>query len=108
MTTLNVYLTKYSARRSDDLHAVGADKLADGLFFTAHTFSNDADYVLVGTAKVTISLLPRAEVVSTQLKALREQQQTIRAEAHVAAQRIEQAINSLLAIEGAASEVVEA
>lgn len=105
MATINVYLTKYSSLRGADIHAATQDELAKGLWFTWHEFKDDPDYVLVGTADVTVNLMPRADVVSTQIACLRKQQQTIRAESQAADMRIERQINSLLAIENAASEV---
>lgn len=105
MTTLNAYLTKYSILKGTDLHAESHDRLADGLWVTPHDYSNDPDYLLVGTAEVQITLMPRADVVNTQVVALRRQAENIKAEAGVAVMRIEQQINSLLAIEGAATEV---
>lgn len=101
MTTLNAYLSKYSELRGDDLHKTNHDALARGLWITHHDFGGDPDYVLVGTVEVAITLLPNADIVNTQVVALRAQAEKIKAEAGVAVMRIEQQINSLLAIENA-------
>jgi len=59
----------------------------------------------VGHADVTFTLLPRADVVTRQVACLRAEASKIKAEAGAAVTRIEAQINSLLAIEGAATEV---
>ena len=105
MTTLNAYLTKYSSLKSADLHAQTHDTLARELWLSPHDHTDDADYVIVGTADVQVHLMPRADVINTQVASLRQQAENIKAEAGVAVMRIEQQINSLLAIEGAATEV---
>lgn len=101
MTTLNAYLTKYCGLNGVDVHTVDHDTLARCLNFTSHKFDNDPEWVLVGTAEVTVTLMPRADVVNTQVAVLRKQAENIKAEAGAAVTRIEQQINSLLAIENA-------
>jgi hypothetical protein len=103
-TKLNCYLSEYSSLRGQDLSKCTPEQLAKGLHHTSHFFS-DMNYVLVGHADVTVTLLPRGEAINRQVVSLRKQQTKIRAEAQAAANRIEQQINSLLAIEGAATEV---
>lgn len=98
MSTLNVYLTEYSALNRRDIYAVSEQELADGVWFSPRDSAPD-NWVLVGTAEVHITLLPRAEVVSAQVEALREQQAEIRADAEVKANRLEKQIQKLLCIE---------
>jgi hypothetical protein len=98
MTTLNAYLSKYSGLRGTDLHKVEPDELARGLWFTTHDYGNDKDYVLVGTAEVTVTLMPQDAIVSTQIVALRAQQDNIKATAYAQTVEIERQIQSLLAI----------
>ena len=106
MATLNAYLTKYGSLHGADLHKAKPDDLASGLFFSDGVWADeDPDYLLVGTAEITVSLKPREDVVKNQIAVLRKQQSDIRAMAEKESTRIEQQINSLLAIEGAANEV---
>lgn len=98
MSTVNVYLTEYSALNKRDIYAVPEQELASGLWYCDPENAPDS-WVLVGTAEVHITLHPRAEVVSAQVDSLRKQQAEIRADAEVKANRIEQQIAKLLCIE---------
>ena len=104
MTTLNVYLSKYSVHRNADLATLDHETLASDLYITCHEFK-DTDYLLVGTAEVAVTLLPRADVLNGQIKNLRAQIEETRREAGVKVLQLERQINSLLAIEGAAQEI---
>lgn len=105
MTTLNAFLTKYSDLAGHDLATCSQEELGKGLWTTSLEYDNDPSYVHVGFVDATFTLLPRADVVNRQIAALRQEQQRVRAEAAVSDTRIEAQINSLLAIEGAATEV---
>lgn len=55
-------------------------------------------YVMVGTAQITIDLLPREEVTANTVVALRAQKTAVQAEATAECTRIDAQIQSLLAI----------
>jgi len=102
MSTLNVYWSRYGSTLSaDKLDGADQDTLANNLICWKPGHAPD-DWVLVGTAEVHITLLPRAEVISAQVESLRKQQAEIRADAEVKATRIEQQIQQLLCIENSA------
>ena len=103
-TTLNAYLTEYCGLNNKDLHALPHEELARGLWVTPHDYTDDK-HILVGHAEVTITLMPRVEVVTQQVEALRKQIEETRMEAGVKVLQLERQINSLLCIEGAANEV---
>jgi len=105
MSRLNVYQSKYSSLQGADLTTLTNDHLARGLYITAHDFSDDKDHVLVGYAEVQITLMPRAEVVSAQVAALRKQIEDEKLRSGMRLLELDRQINSLLCIEGAASEV---
>ena len=99
MSKLNAYLPKYSSLAGADLHAATHDQLANNLTFSnGDWIKTDADYALVGTVEVTVTLLPREEAVQRHVVALRAQQANIRAAAHAQTVELERQINSLLAI----------
>ena len=91
---LNVYMTEYSNLNGTDLNAATHNELVKGLMFI-NCDMGSSDYVLVGHAEVSITLLPRQEVVATQVDALRRQQ----GELHAKSIEIDRQINMLLAIE---------
>ena len=103
---LYAYMNRWCELRGQDLHTLPHDKL-ESLHFNRHDWTNDPDYTLVGHAEVQVTLLPRAECVGRQVATLRAQQQKLRAESEAQVTRIEQQINSLLCIEGAATEVAQ-
>ena len=108
MSTLNVYLSKYSGLNSETLHAATHDEMVRDLIVSPRDYTTGSltgDYVLVGTAEVQITLKPRADVVAGQVAALRKQIEDERRDSGVRLLRLEQRINSLLCIEGAAQEV---
>ena len=105
MSTLNVYVSQYSHLKGADLHAETQESLAQGLIVTTANFTAEQGYTLVGSAEVNITLFPRAEMVARQVDALRKEIEDTRMQAGVRCLQLERQINSLLCIEGAASEV---
>lgn len=81
---------------------------ADFLIFNRSCLNEDGSlnarwskegYVMVGTAAIEITLLPKKEVTSRAVASLREQKAHVLATAQAEATRIEGQIQSLLAIE---------
>jgi glycine cleavage system H lipoate-binding protein len=98
MTTVNVYLSKYDGMRAADLTKATQEQLARLTLNNSEWIKKDNDYVLVGTAEVTVTLMPQDAIVQTQIVALRAQQDNIKATAHAHTVEIERQIQSLLAI----------
>ena len=97
---LNVYLSKYSAHKASELHAIDHDALLRATHIATSYELREADgYTLVGTAEAQVTLFPPAECISRQVASLRSEQTKLRAESEAAVTRIEKQINSLLAIE---------
>ena len=96
---LNVYLSKYSAHKASELHALDHDALLKATHLTPAEWPTNEGYTLVGTAEAQVTLFPPAECISRQVASLRSEQTKLRAESEAAVTRIEKQINSLLAIE---------
>lgn len=64
------------------------------------------DCALIGTAEITLTLLPLDTVVTNQVAALRQQITDVRAEAENKATQLERKVQELLAITYEAPEVV--
>ena len=106
--TINAFLSKYGELSADMLHTATPEELARNLVVSPHDYtagSTAGDYILVGKAEVSITLFPRAEVVSGQVAALRKQIDDERRDSGLRLLRLERQINNLLCIENAASEV---
>lgn len=96
MATLTAYLHGSSCYTPADLHDMPAERLAASLsFWETKPFSS---YIRVGTAELTVTLDSREACTASAVEALRNQQQTVRAQAEATAQCIEQQIAKLLAI----------
>lgn len=98
MTTVNVYLYKHDSMRAGDLRKATQEQLAALTLNNSDWIKKDKDYVLVGTAEVTVTLMPQDAIVQTQIVALRARQRNIKATAHAQTVEIERQIQSLLAI----------
>ena len=95
--TLNAFLPEWSSMKPHELHTVDPVRLASALMFsTGKNFSTDC--IRVGTAQVVVTLDPPENYVADAVAGLRAKQAEIRAQAEVAAQRIDEQISKLLAI----------
>ena len=90
--------SQYSGYRPDAPHKAKAGDFAYVTEESVKSWCGDGSYAVVGTADVTVRLHDREEVTRNAVVALRKQQQTVRANANAEAQRIEERIQSLLAI----------
>jgi hypothetical protein len=61
-------------------------------------FSDDPDYILMGTGGAVIEMLPDEEIVKAQVESLERQIDETRTEAAVKIRKLEEAIQSLLSI----------
>ena len=105
-TTLHAYVTEYSSLKGCDLYAQTPERLAECLYLTALGVGEAPhEWVCVGSAAVTIDLLPRAAVITQQVAALQAAIKNEHLESGVRLLKLKQQINSLLCIEGAAVEV---
>lgn len=95
--TLNAFLTEYASIGPEDLHPGNDAMVIRGLSFASSDMAGTS-WSKVGTAEVTVTLVSNDEIVANKVDALRKQQQTVRAEAEAKSQRIEEQIQSLLAI----------
>ena len=102
MTTITAKLVaiagKYAGYRQDRPEATQAGSLIYVGEGSVRSWCADGSYIVVGTAEVTVHLHDREEVTRNAVVALRTQQQAVRANAEAEAQRIEERIQSLLAI----------
>lgn len=96
MTTItgqtNAYLGQYSRLSMDDYDKTEA--------VDQFTFCNElgSEYVLIGRANITITLIPRADAVSNAVETLRAELAQSRADAQMNENRIVGKISKLLAI----------
>lgn len=84
-----------------DLHLVfvpGSEYLDPHLDIQDHALGESSKRVLLAKQTVTFEVMD-VDIKGLQIEALKKQKQRIIADAHVAAERIEQQIQSLLAIE---------
>lgn len=95
--TINVFLTEYPSIGPNDMIEGNDAKVIRGLQFSPLDMTS-AGWSKVGTAEVTVTIVSNDEIVANKVDALRKQQQTVRAEAEAKSQRIEEQIQSLLAI----------
>ena len=97
MTKINAYLMPHNA-----CYAAGLASMPESEVVNVVTlWSGDtagSDWLLVGEADVSINLLPRADVVVAKVAVLRAEQSRVRADAEMTSRRLEQQIQSLLAI----------
>ena len=100
MATVKAYLTKYSAHRAHDLGALSEQDLAEAVFVTPYPCE---DWTEVGSVEMTVHLYPRADVVASQIAAMRKEQADNNAAAIKRNTELERAIQSLLAIEHTAA-----
>ena len=106
MSKMYAYLTEYSSLQGCNLHAQSPERLTS---LYLHALSPKEfqvhDWLCVGTADVTITLYPRADVVTQHVAALRASMEDERLASGVRLLEFDRKINSLLCIEGAAQEV---
>ena len=91
--TIGVWMTPYNTLTAEQLRD---EKCIRTLQYTAYNMA--PEWIKVGTAEITVTLSTDADITNSAIAALRAEQQTIRADAEVNVQQIEQRIQSLLAI----------
>ena len=91
--SIDVWMTPYNTLTAEELRD---PKCVRSLQFSAYNMS--PEWIKVGTAEVVLTLATDADITNGAITALRAEQQTIRADAEAKAQRIEQRIQTLLAI----------
>ena len=91
--TIGAWMTPYNTLTAEQLRD---EKCIRSLQYTEHNMA--PEWIKVGTAEITVTLATAADITNSAITALRAEQQTIRADAEVKAQQIEQRIQSLLAI----------
>lgn len=97
--TIAAYMYRGSSGLPRDLSKATPEQLAGNLTFSASDWiKRDADYVCVGEATISVKLASYAEVVDAHVKALREHQKKVQADAAAEVTRIEGEIQKLLAI----------
>lgn len=94
--TLGVYISKYSELTPANIHNASNEDLAKGTALFA--FNGPKEWTRVGTAQVTFSLDCYQDMVASKVQALCAEQKEVLAEAQATSTRIEEQIQSLLAI----------
>jgi hypothetical protein len=100
MAKINAYLTYggIAGQKPQDLQKMDQESLASLLALTAQDMSGATDWVLVGTANVTIDLFPADEQIERQAEALRAQITKHRADSQLKLAQLEGELQKLLAI----------
>lgn len=91
--TITAWMTPYNMLTADQLRDA---KCVEELSYSHHNMA--PEWVKVGTAEITVTLEADADITNGAINALRAEQQQVRADAELKAQKIEQRIQMLLAI----------
>ena len=91
--TITAWMTPYNTLNADQLRD---PKCIHQLSYSHHNMA--PEWIKVGTAEVTLTLETDADITNNAIAALRVEQQQVRADAEIKAQKIERRIQTLLAI----------
>jgi hypothetical protein len=96
--TITAWLTKHSRLTPEQIANATGEQLVDSLSFTNLDMATQG-YTKVGTATIEFDLIDRQEMIDNKVVALRAELQGVKADAQVKVQRLEEQLQSLLAIE---------
>jgi hypothetical protein len=96
--TITAWLTKHSRLSPEQIANATGEQLVDSLSFTNLDMATQG-YTKVGTATIEFDLIDRQEMIDNKVVALRAELQGVKADAQVKVQKLEDQLQSLLAIE---------
>ena len=96
--TITAWLTKHSRLSPEQILTATGEELVDSVSFTNLDMSTQG-YTKIGVATIEFELINRDEMIQNKVVALRAELQGVKAEAQVKVQRLEEQLQSLLAIE---------
>ena len=96
--TITAWLTKHSRLSPEEIVNATGEQLVDAISFTNLDMSSQG-YTKIGTATIEFDLIDRNEMIDNKIVSLRAELQGVKAEAQVKVQRLEEQLQSLLAIE---------
>lgn len=98
--TATAYLGSSSLMSPEELHNASPEELVKHLTFRDESpFWVEIGYTKVGIAKIDIELAPQNDMINNKIEALRAEMQMVKADAQVKVQKLEDQLQSLLAIE---------
>jgi len=97
---LNVFITDSWTNPTEVVKRAkeGDEKAIGSFWYSAHDMKGAKDWVLVGTAEVTVSMLPEKEIISKQLDSLEEELRLHRVESQKKENHILDSISKLQSI----------
>jgi hypothetical protein len=96
--TITAWLTKHSRLSPEQILTATGEQLVDSVAFTNLDVSTHG-YTKIGTATIEFDLIDRNEMIDNKIVSLRAELQGVKADAQVKVQKLEDQLNSLLAIE---------
>ena len=96
--TITAWLSKHSRLSPEQILTATSEQLVDSTSFTNLDMSSQG-YTKIGVATIEFDLIDRNEMIDNKVIALRAELQGVKAEAQVKVQRLEEQLQSLLAIE---------
>ena len=92
------WLRSISRMSPEQVLTATADQLVEEVMFTQLDMAKNG-YTKVGVATIEFDLIDRNTMIDNKIVSLREELKGVKAEAHVKVQKLEEQLNSLLAIE---------
>lgn len=100
--TIGAWLPAHNSLRPSELHETDGSQLIEALGYSTHDMTS-AGWAKVGTAQITVELMPAEQCMHSTIAALRREQGELQAKAT----QIEAEIQKLLAITYAPAQAVE-
>jgi len=97
-TTIIAWLTKHSRLTPEEVVNATGGQLVDAVSFTNLDMSSQG-YTKIGTATIEFNLIDRNTMIDNKIVSLRAELQGVKADAQVKVQKLEDQLQSLLAIE---------
>jgi len=97
-TTTIAWLRSISRMTPEHVLTATGDQLVEEVMFTQLDMAKNG-YTKVGVATIEFDLIDRNTMIDNKIVSLREELKGVKAEAHVKVQKLEDQLNSLLAIE---------
>jgi len=96
--TIIAWLTKHSRLSPEEIVNATGEQLVDSVSFTNLDMASNG-YTKIGTATIEFDLINRDQLIDNKIVSLRAELQGVKADAQVKVQRLEDQLQSLLAIE---------
>jgi delta-aminolevulinic acid dehydratase/porphobilinogen synthase len=97
-TTTTVWLIAHSSLSPNQVITATGEQLVANVCLTALDMAKHG-YTMIGAATIEFDLIGPSEMIDNKIVALRAELQTVKADAQVKVQKLEDQLNSLLAIE---------